>query len=121
MPALAVADGKLFLSYKGSNSDTLYWATLDSPNGKWSDSERLNETSKVHPSLAGLDDQLLMLHLGQRSNDIYQLSFDRDWGKSDKFGGSSKAVPAAATGDNEIHVVYVGNRLPTMYHRICRL
>lgn len=80
----------------------------------------MNESSKVHPSLAGLDDQLLMLHLGQRSNDNYQLVFDRDWGKSDKFGRSSKAVPSAVTGDNEIHVVYMGNRLPTLYHLVCK-
>ena len=77
-----------------------------------------NQTSKASPIIGAIDDLVHMVHLGDRSNDIWWSIYDgTSWKKPDGTPGNvripgqkSKAPPALAAFQNQLHMVHLGDR-----------
>ena len=79
-PALAVYNDKLYMVYKGSDSNNIWYNVFY--EGKWLDSD-IEITKNGHtktsasPALAVYNDKLYMVYKGSDSNDIWYNVFDR--------------------------------------------
>jgi hypothetical protein len=78
-PAMAMFNGKLFLAYKGKDSDDLWFNTFDGSSWLATDLEiTRNGHSKTdaRPALAAFNGKLFLAYKGSGSNDLWFNTFD---------------------------------------------
>jgi hypothetical protein len=116
-PALAAFNGKLFLAYKGSGSNDLWFNTFDGTNWLNPDLEiTQNGHSKTDagPALAAFNGKLFLAYKGSGSNDLWFNTFDgSNWLNPDleiTQNGHSKtdASPALAVFNGKLFLAYKG-------------
>jgi hypothetical protein len=116
-PALAAFNGKLFLAYKGSGSNDLWFNTFDGANWLTPDLEiTQNGHSKTDagPALAAFNGKLFLAYKGSGSNDLWFNTFDgANWLTPDleiSQNGHSQtdARPALAVFNGKLFLAYKG-------------
>ncbi len=116
-PAMAFFNSKLFLAYKGKDSDDLWFNTFDGHSWLATDVEiTQNGHSKTdaRPALAAFNGKLFLAYKGSGSNDLWFNTFDgANWLANDlkiTQNGHSKtdAGPALAVFNGKLFLAYKG-------------
>ena len=126
-PAMALFNGKLFLAYKGKDSDDLWFNTFDGQSWLANDLEiTQNGHSKTDagPALAAYNGKLYLAYKGSGSDDLWYNVFDgTSWLANDleiTQGGHSKtdAGPALAAYNGKLYLAYKGSGSDDLWYNV---
>jgi hypothetical protein len=127
-PGVAVYNNRLYLVYKGEDSNTLYTAYFDGNrwygNAKISDQPgKISPESNYNPGFAVYNNRLYLVYKGEGSNTLYTAYFDGTrWYGNEKISDQPGKIspesdynPGVAVYDNRLYLVYKGEGSNTLY------
>jgi hypothetical protein len=126
-PALAAFNGKLFLAYKGSGSNDLWFNTFDGANWLTPDleiSQNGHSQTDASPALAVFNGKLFLAYKGAGSNDLWFNTFDganwlaQDLKVSQNGHSQTDAGPALAVFNGKLYLAYKGNGSDDIWYNV---
>jgi hypothetical protein len=128
-PGVAVFNGRLYMLYRGHDSEDIYLTTHDgmswAGNKKISDISNLSPRTSISPGVSVFNNALYVLYRGENESDIYQMTFDgTSWNGNVKLSQISPIspktddFPGLGAYNSRIYMLYRGEDEADIYQSV---